>query len=291
MLHTPLQRTPQQPVTYRLAKTVLSAALILATAACGSPPAADAAAGVAQPEPAAPAQGKPPISKFKAYTGRVSGETLLTQSHATGHVDDVFFTHWKDGGEASFKLDGQGNFSIDWVGGDYNYVGGPGWERGDRDRVIGYRLDEDSGASYVTLYGWGYDMDMDPADPAHLVEYYVIQRGVRTPGQGGEQGVSFVSNGVEYTTWRTVRTQKPSINNTATFHQYWSVPKEQLPLGVDHKIVFADHADAWERNGWKLPDMDNFDASDDPTYQVFAVEVFMVEKGGTVSGRVWEAGE
>ncbi|MDH7452833.1 glycoside hydrolase family 11 protein [Luteimonas composti] len=279
-------------MTHRFAHVVLTSALILGTTGCGASPAPGAAADAARPQPdAAPAgRSKPPISKFEAYTRRFEGETLLTQSHATGHVGDVFFTHWKDGGEASFKLDEQGNFRIDWIGGNYNYVGGPGWELGDRNRVIGYRLDEDSGASYVTLYGWGYDKDMDPADPAHLVEYYVIQRGVRTPGQGGEQGVSFTSNGVEYTTWRTVRTQKPSINNIATFHQYWSVPTEQLPLGVDHEIVFADHVDAWERNGWTLPDMDNFDASDDPTYQVFAVEVFLVEKGGAVSGRVWDGG-
>lgn len=280
-------------MTYRLTTSILTSALILGIAGCAKPSASDAPtpqAAAAVADTAAP-PAKPPITKFKAYTQRFDGATLLTQSHATGHVGDVFFTHWKDGGEASFKLDEQGNFKIDWIGGDYNYVGGPGWERGDRNRVIGYRLDEDSGASYATLYGWGYDKDMDPADPAHLVEYYIVQRGVREPGQGGEQGVTFTSNGVEYTTWRTVRTQKPSINNTATFYQYWSKPKEQMPLGVDHKIIFADHVKAWEANGWKLPNLDNFDASDDPTYQVFAVEVFLVEKGGTVSGRVWDAGK
>ena len=280
-------------MTCRLTKTLLTSALILGIAGCGSHPApvADAAQPPSQPQPSVSAQAKPPITKFKAYTQRFSGETLLTQSHATGHVGDLFFTHWKDGGAASFKLDEQGNFTIDWVGGDYNYVGGAGWDHGDRNRVIGYHLDKDSGASYVTLYGWGYDKNMDPTDPAHLVEYYVVQRGVRTPGQGGEKGVSFVSDGVEYTTYRTLRKEKPSINNTATFYQYWSRPKEQQPLGVDHKIIFADHVKAWEANGWKLPNLDNFDASDDPTYQVFAVEVFMVDKGGTVAGRVWDAGK
>jgi endo-1,4-beta-xylanase len=267
------------------ASSLLCALVALSLGGCAGAP----VAGAATADPTVASQGKPPINKFKAYTQRFSGETLLTQSHATGHVGDVFFTHWKDGGAASFKLDAQGNFKIDWIGGNYNYVGGPGWESGDRNRVIGYHLSEDSGASYVTLYGWGYDNHMDPTDPAHLVEYYVIQRGVRTPGQGGEKGVSFVSNGMEYTTYRTVRRQKPSINNTATFYQYWSVPKTQLPLGQDHKIVFADHVAAWEANGWKLPDMDNFDASDDPTYQVFAVEVFLVEKSGTAAGRVWDA--
>jgi endo-1,4-beta-xylanase len=273
-------------MNYRLATSLLSSVLILSSAGCASTAAADAPSAQA----ATATSGTPPITKFKAYTQRFAGETQLTQSHATGHVGDLFFTHWKDGGEASLTLDAQGRFKIDWVGGNYNYVGGAGWERGERDRVIGYRLDEDAGASYVTLYGWGYDKDMDPEDPAHLVEYYIIQRWVRTPAQGGEKGASFVSNGVEYTTWRTVRRQKPSINSTETFYQYWSTPKAQMPLGVDHTIVFADHVDAWEANGWRLPNLDNFDASDDPTYQVLAVEVFLAEKGGSASGRVWEAG-
>jgi len=279
------------------AKSTLTCALLLGLAGCGreseSASTAPATSDVVRTQPPASeaVSSKPAITKFNAYTQRFSDETLLTQSHATGHVGDFFFTHWKDGGEASFKLDEQGNFTINWIGGNYNYVGGPGWEYGDKNRVIGYHLTEDSGASYVTLYGWGYDKNMDHQDPAHLVEYYIIQRWVRTPAQGGEQGVSFVSDGIEYTTYRTVRREKPSINNTATFYQYWSKPKEQMPLGVDHKIIFADHVRAWEENGWKLPDMNNFDASDDPTYQVFAVEVFLVEKSGTASGRVWDATE
>lgn len=180
-------------MTCRLTTLILTSALILGIAGC----AATLSSEAPPPKSAAALPAKPPITKFKAYTQRFAGETLLTQGHATGHVGDLFFTHWKDGGEASFKLDEQGRFKIDWIGGDYNYVGGPGWESGDRNRVIGYRLNEDAGASYVTLYGWGYDKDMDPADPAHLVEYYIIQRWVRTPAQGGEQGVTFTSNGVD----------------------------------------------------------------------------------------------
>jgi endo-1,4-beta-xylanase len=277
-----------------LATYSLTFALLLGLVGCqrepvSTAPATPAAAQTQPPTTSEAVSSKPEITKFNAYTQRFSGETFLTQSHATGHVGDVFFTHWKDGGEASFKLDEKGNFTINWIGGNYNYVGGPGWEHGDKNRVIGYNLSEDSGASYVTLYGWGYNKDMDHQDPAHLVEYYIIQRWVRTPAQGGEMGKSFISNGIEYTTYRTVREEKPSINNTATFYQYWSKPKEQMPLGVEHKIIFADHVKAWEESGWMLPDMNNFDASDDPTYQVLAVEVFLVEKSGTASGRVWDA--
>jgi endo-1,4-beta-xylanase len=35
---------------------------------------------------------------------------------------------------------------------------------------------------------------------------------------------TFISNGVEYSTYRTLREEKPSINSTSTFYQYWSKP-------------------------------------------------------------------
>lgn len=229
------------------------------------------------------------ISKFKAYTQRFSDTALLTQNHATGHVGDIFFTHWKDGGETSLTLSPAGEFKVTWQGGGYNYVGGPGWHYGDKDRVIGYRFNEESGASYITLYGWGYDKDMPKDDPAHLVEYYILQRWTYDPSKDGIYGTTFISDGIEYTTYRSVREQKPSINNTSTFYQYWSKPSEPMPLGQDHKIIFADHVKAWEESGWIIPNMNNFDASDDPTYQVMAVEVFNPPKDGEASGRVWDA--
>lgn len=229
------------------------------------------------------------ISKFKAYTQQFTEDTKITQSHATGHVGDFFFTHWKDGGAASLTMDTEGAFSAQWQGGGYNYVGGPGWHYGDNDRVIGYRFDEDSGANFVTLYGWGYDKTMDHSNPAHLVEYYILQRWTYDPSKDGVFGKTFVSNGIEYSTYRSIREQKPSINHTSTFYQYWSKPSEPQPLGQDGKIIFADHVKAWADSGWVIPNMNNFDASDDPTYQVMAVEVFNPPKDGTASGRVWDA--
>lgn len=229
------------------------------------------------------------ITKYQAYTQKFADKTLLTQNHATGHVGDFFFTHWKDGGTASLNLSSDGAFSVSWQGGGYNYVGGPGWHFGDANRVIGYRFNEDSGASYITLYGWGYDKTMPTSDPAHLVEYYILQRWTYDPSQNAEFGKTFVSNGVEYSTYRSIREQKPSINNVTTFYQYWSKPTQQRPLGEDQTIVFADHLKAWADTGWVLPNTNNFDASDDPTYQVMAVEVFNPPKDGTASGRVWDA--
>ena len=229
------------------------------------------------------------IEKYKAYTQKFSEAAVITQNHATGHIGDFFFTHWKDGGSTSLSLNTDGAFNVSWEGGGYNYVGGPGWHFGDKDRVIGYRFNEDSGASYITLYGWGYDKDMSAADPAHLVEYYILQRWTYDPSQDGTYGKTFVSDGVEYSTYRSIREQKPSINGPSTFYQYWSKPTEQRPLGEDHNIIFADHVKAWADTGWIIPDMNNFNASDDPTYQVMAVEVFNPANDGTASGRVWDA--
>lgn len=229
------------------------------------------------------------IEKFKAYTQRFTDATQITQNHATGHIGDFFFTHWKDGGSTSLTMDPEGAFSVSWQGGAYNYVGGPGWHYGDENRVIGYRFEEDSGASYITLYGWGYDETMDAKDPAHLVEYYILQRWTYDPSQDGTYGKTFVSDGVEYSTYRSIREEKPSINGPSTFYQYWSKPTEQRALGEDHKIIFADHVKAWAESGWIIPNMNNFNASDDPTYQVMAVEVFNPAADGTASGRVWDA--
>lgn len=232
---------------------------------------------------------EPDFSKYSAYTERFTGETRIDSNHATGHVGDFFFTHWKDGGSTSLTMDPLGNFSVTWTGGGYNYVGGPGWHYGDINRVIGYRFDSDGGASYITLYGWGYDKDMPKSDPAHLVEYYILSRWTFDPSQSGQYGKTFTSGGVEYSTYRSTRQSKPSINSTSTFYQYWSRPSQPQALGQDHKIIFADHVQAWADTGWIVPNMNNLDASDDPTYQVMAVEVFNPGGGGTASGQVWDA--
>ncbi len=231
------------------------------------------------------------IEKFVAYTQKFNDTTTLKQNHATGHIGDFFFTHWKDGGSTSLTMKTNGEFNVSWQGGGYNYVGGPGWHYGDKNRVIGYRFDTDSGANFITVYGWGYDNTMPADDPAHLVEYYILQRWTDAyePSQNGTFGKTFISNGIEYSTYRTLREEKPSINSTSTFYQYWSKPKQPLPLGKERQIIFADHVKAWADSGWALPNMNNFNASDDPTYQVMAVEVFNPPADGTASGRVWDA--
>lgn len=231
----------------------------------------------------------PDLSKFSAYTQKYTSRTVINSNHATGHVGDFFFTHWKDGGSTTLTLEPTGDFNVSWQGGGYNYVGGPGWHYGDTNRVIGYNFSNETGASYVTLYGWGYDKSMPTSDPAHLVEYYILQRWAYDPSQGAAYGKTFTSNGVEYSTYRSTRQGQPSINGRSTFYQYWSKPSQKQSLGQDHEIIFADHVKAWADTGWIIPNMNNLDASDDPTYQVMAIEVFNPGSNGTAAGRVWDA--
>ncbi|HEY7772048.1 MAG TPA: glycoside hydrolase family 11 protein [Marinagarivorans sp.] len=231
------------------------------------------------------------FSKFSAYQGRYEEATTINARHATGHVGDFFFTHWQDRGTTTMDLETNGEFQVNWTSDTGNYVGGPGWHYGDENRVIGTRIDSDSGASFFTIYGWGYNKDQNRSDPYHLVEYYILLRGTYNVlgNPGATRGITFTSNGVEYQTVRSDRNGQASINSTSTFKQYWSIPSQQAGIGETREIIFADHVNAWAENGWPMPDMNNIDASDDPTYQVLAAEVFGINSNGSASGRVWDA--
>lgn len=49
------------------------------------------------------------IGKYKAYTQKFTGNTTITQNHATGHVGNLFFTHRKDSGAASLTMSTDGS--------------------------------------------------------------------------------------------------------------------------------------------------------------------------------------
>ena len=231
------------------------------------------------------------FSKYSAYQGKSEQATTINSGHATGHVGEFFFTHWQDRGSTTMDLNPNGEFQVNWTSNTGNYVGGPGWHYGDENRVIGTRIDSDSGASFFTIYGWGYNKDQNHSDPYHLVEYYILLRGTHNvmANPGATRGKTFVSNGVEYQTARSDRNGEASINDRSTFKQYWSIPTQQAGIGETREIIFADHVKAWAENGWVMPDMNNLDASNDPTYQVLAAEVFGINSNGSASGKVWDA--
>lgn len=180
----------------------------------------------------------------------------------TGQHGGLFFTCWKDGGDACLTLGGGGQYATRYrLGARQNMVTGVGWRAGSPTRTVTYRATRfDAGTnSYLTLYGWS-------TDP--LVEYYVVDSwgtAFRPPGPDATALGTVESDGGTYRLYRTQRVQQPSIRGTQTFAQYWSVRTERRAIGADSRITFANHVRAWASHGLTLGRMD---------YQVMATEGF-----------------
>jgi hypothetical protein len=122
--------------------------------------------------------------------------------------------------------------------------------------------------SYIGIYGWSRNP---------LIEYYIVEDwfgnqwqsdttplGPATMGGAAEQG-SFSIDGAEYKIYRNTRTNKPSINGTATFTQFFSVRQTPRKSGT---ISITEHFRKWGELGMNLGNM--YEAK------------FLVEAGGGV---------
>lgn len=95
--------------------------------------------------------------------------------------------------------------------------------------------------SLLALYGW---------TTGPLVEYYVIEKfGTYNPGSAGTHLGTVTTDGSVYDIYETTRTNAPSIQGTATFHQYLSIRQNQRTSGT---ITFANHIAAWKALGLVL---------------------------------------
>jgi len=195
-------------------------------------------------------------------------------ANRTGVHNGLYFTFWKDGGDACITLGPKGHYATRYdLSGRKNMVTGKGWRVGSPTRTIGYRAARfDAGTnSYLTLYGWS----VDP-----LIEYYVVDSwgsGFTPPGHDSPVLGTVVSDGGTYNIYKTTRVNQPSIRGRTTFHQYWSVRTERRPIGTDSRITFANHVQAWEKLGLKLGTMN---------YQVMATEGFGSVGGSDIT--VWQ---
>jgi len=111
------------------------------------------------------------------------------------------------------------------------------------------------GYSYIGIYGWSKNP---------LIEYYIVEdwfgnqsqsdtspMGPATMGGSTEQG-SFTVDGALYKIYKNTRTNKPSINGTATFTQFFSVRQTPRKSGT---ISITEHFKKWNELGMSLGNM------------------------------------
>ena len=163
-------------------------------------------------------------------------------------------------GPATFSVDENstgscrtGNFWVSFSGA--SFVTGLGWNTGSTSRTISW-TGSCTGCNWgPAVYGWMQNP---------LVEYYIP----RTAG-GTNQG-TYSADGTTYTLITNTQVNKPSIEGTATFEQYFASGGSGSPIN------FGEHVTGWiDRLGVTAVGSQN--------YQVVAVENW---SGGSGSANV-----
>ncbi|KAG9604540.1 endo-1,4-beta-xylanase, partial [Aureobasidium melanogenum] len=158
----------------------------------------------------------------------------------TGNYGGYYFSNYVETGSDTFTI-GTGTYNLQWTSANTDVVAGIGWATG-AARTINYTgsIDADND-SLIALYGW---------TTGPLVEYYVIETyGTYNPGSAGTHLGTVATDGGVYDVYETTRTDAPSIQGTATFHQYLSVRQTKRTSGT---ITFQNHINAWASLGLDL---------------------------------------
>lgn len=84
------------------------------------------------------------------------------------------------------------------------------------------------------------------------MEYYIVESyGTHNPSNTSEAKPkgNLTSDGGSYEIWTKMRTNKPSIQGTATFPQFWSIRNSKIVGGT---VTTGNHFKAWTAAGLKL---------------------------------------
>ena len=175
---------------------------------------------------------------------------------ATGNVGSSPYHYeiWYQGGNNTMTSYDNGTFTASWSGTNdflarvgFKYNEDKTYEEvGPIDAYFNWKKQGSAGGyNYIGIYGW----TVDP-----LVEYYIVDDWFNKPGQNllGQRKGEFTVDGDTYEIWQNTRVQQPSIKNTQTFPQYFSVRKSSRSCG--HIDVTA-HFKKWESLGMKMGKM------------------------------------
>ncbi|RYP93207.1 hypothetical protein DL770_000682 [Monosporascus sp. CRB-9-2] len=180
-----------------------------------------------------------------------------------GVFGQSFWSYWSEGGGNFVCNNGPGgSYTARWSG-NGGFVCGKGWNPG-TGRTIRYSGEyKPTGPGYMTIYGW-------TRNP--LIEYYVIEaHGDLSPNEPWTSKGTFTFEEGTYEMFQSTRVNKPSIEGTRTFQQYWSVRTEQRTNG---SVTMQRHFDEWAKVGMRLGRHD---------YQILATEGY-TSNGVTPSG-------
>ncbi|KAI4852261.1 glycoside hydrolase [Aureobasidium sp. EXF-8845] len=171
-----------------------------------------------------------PVSDIEKRSETITGNKV-------GNYGGYYFSNYVEDGADSLTL-GTGTYNLKWSSSNTDVVAGIGWQTG-AARTINYSGSINAGGnSLIALYGW---------TTGPLVEYYVIETyGTYNPGSAGTHLGTVTSDGGVYDIYETTRTNAPSIQGIATFHQYLSVRQSKRTSGT---ITFQNHVNAWKSHG------------------------------------------
>ncbi|KAI3391039.1 hypothetical protein diail_8090 [Diaporthe ilicicola] len=181
-----------------------------------------------------------------------------------GKRQGYYWSNWSEGGISLRCNNGNGgSYSTQWSGAG-GFVCGKGWSNGN-GRVVNYTgTYTPTGPGYLSVYGW----TQNP-----LIEYYVIEsHGDLAPNEPWTSKGNFTSEEGSYEMFTSTRVNKPSIEGTRTFQQYWSVRTEKR---VGGSVTMSKHFDEWAKVGMKLGNHN---------YQILATEGYTASGGNGSSG-------
>lgn len=133
------------------------------------------------------------------------------------------------------------------------------------DRVIKYSGTYNAtGPGYLCVYGW---------TNGPLIEYYILDSYADlAPNEPWTLKGNFTSDEGTFDIYTSTRVNKPSIEGTRTFQQYWSVRREKRVGGT---ITMKTHFDEWAKYNMRLGRHN---------YVVMAVEGYTATGGPGSSG-------